>query len=195
MDSNMDNSQNSWNTSDQGMSSGGDYGGYQNNGYGNTSYQDGGYQAGGFQNRGYQGDGYQSGYQNNGYQAGYQNNGYQNSGYQGGGYQGGGYQGGYGGYNPNAANNPYISNDNSSQTVSVGEWIVTFILMIIPIVNIIMLLVWAFSSGTTLSKKNWAKAELILILISIVLGVIFSIAFGATFYEMLNQMQRSGYRY
>ena len=190
MDSNMDNSQNSWNTSDQGMSSGGDFGGYQNNGYGNTSYQDGGYQAGGFQNSGYQGDGYQSGYQNSGYQAGYQNNGYQNNGYQG-----GGYQGGYGGYNPNVTNNTYISNDNSSQTVSVGEWIVTFILMIIPIVNIIMLLVWAFSSGTTLSKKNWAKAELILILISIVLGVIFSIAFGATFYEMLNQMQRSGYRY
>ncbi|MBN1892749.1 MAG: hypothetical protein JW780_08210 [Clostridiales bacterium] len=57
-------------------------------------------------------------------------------------------------------------------TVSVGEWIVTYILMAIPLVNFIMLIVWAFGSDAAPSKKNWAKAMLILMVIGIVLTII-----------------------
>ncbi len=60
--------------------------------------------------------------------------------------------------------------------VGIGDWILTLIIMIIPLVNIIMLFVWAFGGGTNPSKANWAKASLILVLIGIILGVVM---FGA----------------
>jgi len=49
-----------------------------------------------------------------------------------------------------------------NKPVSVGEWIVTFILLAIPVVNIIMLLVWALGGGAHPSKKSYAQATLIL---------------------------------
>ena len=63
--------------------------------------------------------------------------------------------------------------------VTIGDWIVTFILMAIPLVNIIMIFVWAFSSSTPVSKANWAKAVLILWLIVFVLAFVFWATIGA----------------
>ena len=62
--------------------------------------------------------------------------------------------------------------------VSVGNWMLTLFLTAIPIVNIIMLIVWAVSSSTPASKSNWAKAALLWMLIAIVLGVILSVVGG-----------------
>lgn len=59
------------------------------------------------------------------------------------------------------------------RVVSMGDWILTIILMAIPVVNIIMLFVWGFGSSTPLSKKNFAKAQLIFMAIGIVLMIIF----------------------
>ncbi|MGY6631013.1 MAG: hypothetical protein ACXIUL_08400 [Wenzhouxiangella sp.] len=67
---------------------------------------------------------------------------------------------------------------NEQQPVSVGNWMLTILIMAIPLVNLIMLLVWAFSSGTPLSKSNWAKATLLWMLIMIVIGVLFGIVGG-----------------
>lgn len=53
------------------------------------------------------------------------------------------------------------------QPVSVGEWILTLLIASIPLINLIMLFVWAFGSNTKLSKANWAKATLIWIVIAI----------------------------
>jgi len=49
-----------------------------------------------------------------------------------------------------------------TKPVSIGDWIVTFVLLGIPVVNIIMLLVWAFGQGAHPSKKTYAQAALIL---------------------------------
>ena len=57
--------------------------------------------------------------------------------------------------------------------ISVGEWVITIIIIAIPIVGFIMLLVWGFGSNTQPSKANWAKATLIMIGISIVLSFLF----------------------
>lgn len=63
--------------------------------------------------------------------------------------------------------------------VTLGEWMVTILLTAIPIVNIIMLFVWGFSSNTHPSKANWAKASLIWLAIVIVIYiVIFVVLFG-----------------
>ena len=48
-----------------------------------------------------------------------------------------------------------------SPVMTLGEWMIIMLLMAIPIVNIILLLVWAFSGETNPSKSNFAKAALI----------------------------------
>jgi Na+/phosphate symporter len=61
----------------------------------------------------------------------------------------------------------------NQSVVSIGNWIITLILMAIPVVNLIMLFVWAFGSGTSESKANWAKAILIFYLIGLILVIAF----------------------
>jgi uncharacterized membrane-anchored protein len=60
---------------------------------------------------------------------------------------------------------------NENKAMSVGDWIITFIVTAIPLVGFILLFVWAFGSDTNLSKKNWAKALLIFYVILIVLWI------------------------
>lgn len=122
---------------------------------------------------GYQGqnmNGYQSGYQSqnpngypNGYQGGYPNN-YQNE-----------YQGLYPGYQNGMPEFYQNRNyDGLEEPVSIGEWIITLLVMMIPCVNFIMMLIWAFSSSTKKSKSNLCKAYLIVL--GIVLGIYLLIA-------------------
>ena len=56
-----------------------------------------------------------------------------------------------------------------NREVSVGSWLVVYVIMCIPLVNLIMLLVWAFGSGAPASQANWAKATLLWMVIFIVL--------------------------
>ena len=64
---------------------------------------------------------------------------------------------------------------SAAAPMSVGQYIITFIITAIPIVGFIMLLVWSFGSSTNQNKKNFSRAMLILYLIGIVAGIIFSI--------------------
>jgi len=52
---------------------------------------------------------------------------------------------------------------------SVGDWIVILLLLSIPLVNLIVLLVWAFDNSTNTIKANFAKAALIWVGIFLVL--------------------------
>ena len=61
-----------------------------------------------------------------------------------------------------------------SPTVSVGDWLVTYIISFVPVIGFIMLFVWAFSSSTPPSKANWAKAALVVMVIFMVLGGLFA---------------------
>lgn len=65
-----------------------------------------------------------------------------------------------------------VSKDVNSEVVSVSEWLLTSLIMLIPIVNFVMMFVWAFGGGTKKSKANFFKATLILTAISIVFGVL-----------------------
>jgi fatty acid desaturase len=67
-----------------------------------------------------------------------------------------------------------LQNQGSSyQPMSIGDWIITFIITYIPLVGFIMLFVWAFGDGTHPSKKTWAQATLILMVVGIILAIIF----------------------
>ena len=59
--------------------------------------------------------------------------------------------------------------------MTIGDWLLTYLLLIIPIVNIVMLFVWGFGSNTNLSKASWAKASLIWFCIIMVIYVLFFI--------------------
>ena len=54
--------------------------------------------------------------------------------------------------------------DNNKKIISTSEWILIKLIMFIPIVNIVMLIVWAFSNKTNINKSNWAKANLIIMI-------------------------------
>lgn len=82
-----------------------------------------------------------------------------------------------------------------TQPVSIGGWIGVMFLTCLPIVNLIMLFVWAFSSSTKKSLKNYARAALILALIGVVLVVVVSIILAVSGINIFSELFRSGYYY
>lgn len=52
--------------------------------------------------------------------------------------------------------------DDYAPVMTVGDWIKTMLLLAIPIVNIILVFVWAFSSTANPNKRNYFRASLIL---------------------------------
>ena len=61
--------------------------------------------------------------------------------------------------------------------VSVKEWLITNLILMIPLVNIVMMLVWAFSSNTNPNKANYFKAALILFVIVMVIYLVLAVVF------------------
>lgn len=55
------------------------------------------------------------------------------------------------------------------EPVSIGEWIIAMLIMMVPCVNIIMMFVFAFGSSSKKSKSNYFKASLIMV------GIVFAI--------------------
>lgn len=72
--------------------------------------------------------------------------------------------------------------------VSLGDWILTLIVLAIPIVGIVMLFVWGFSSGTNPSKQNYCRAALILAAVFLVLWVLFAATFGAALFHAAHSL-------
>ncbi|MBQ7973189.1 MAG: hypothetical protein IJ291_07025 [Lachnospiraceae bacterium] len=85
-------------------------------------------------------------------------------------------------------------------TVSTADWFWSMLLLCIPLVNLIMLFVWAFGSSKP-SKRNFGKAYLIWMLvgigISLLIGlivVLVMIVTGASLATILSEMMYySGY--
>lgn len=65
-----------------------------------------------------------------------------------------------------------------SQTITLGDWIITLIVLAIPIVGIVMLFVWGFSGSTPPSKQNYCRAALIIALAMFVLVFLIAIMGG-----------------
>lgn len=74
----------------------------------------------------------------------------------------------------------YSNYDRYNEPVSIGSWIGVWFLMCIPIVGFIMLIVWACGGTSKQSLKNWARAQLILMLIFVLIGLIVTLIMYAT---------------
>ena len=66
-------------------------------------------------------------------------------------------------------------NPSLREPLSMGGFFVTLLVMAIPLVNIIMLFVWGFSSTTNINRRNFSRAALIMVAIGIVLGILFGL--------------------
>ena len=109
------------------------------------------------------------GYNNNSYNANhYGNDAYNNNGDAS---NNNGYNGAYnygGNYN-NGGMYAQPAYSEMEEPVSVGEWLITMLIMMVPCVNIIMMFVWAFGSSSKKSKSNYFKACLI------ITGIVFAL--------------------
>lgn len=80
----------------------------------------------------------------------------------------------------NQEDNPYV--------ISVGEWVLYLFLFSIPLINIIMLCIWAFGNEPNPTKSNFGKAGLIWIAIGIALYLIFMFMVFGFFSAGMNEM-------
>ncbi|MBZ9687014.1 hypothetical protein G9F72_011830 [Clostridium estertheticum] len=80
-------------------------------------------------------------------------------------------------------NNQIQVRDVNDQPMALGDWIITFLLLSIPVVNIVLLFVWALGKDVNKSKKTYCQAELIVLAFVLVLYLAF---FGAFFASMMN---------
>lgn len=63
--------------------------------------------------------------------------------------------------------------------VSIGDWMLTTLILMIPLVNLVMILVWTIGiGGTNPSKANFFRAILIWFVIIAALGVISALVLG-----------------
>jgi hypothetical protein len=60
--------------------------------------------------------------------------------------------------------------------------------LIVPIVGLVLYFVWAFGTGGNLNRRNYCRASLIMMAISIGLSIIFSVAFATLFAGILSFM-------
>ena len=72
--------------------------------------------------------------------------------------------------------------------MTLGQWLLTLLLTMIPCVNIVMLFVWAFGNGEYVARKRWAQAQLSFTAIIVVLYIILMVVFGASMTSMMNSM-------
>lgn len=90
---------------------------------------------------------------------------------------------------------PYNLNDAQQQTMSknpaldapltVLDFFLMSLLSFVPIIGFIFLLIWAFSGNTNINRKNYARAALIWILVSIGLVILLSIIGGGILNSMM----------
>lgn len=78
--------------------------------------------------------------------------------------------------------------DELEEPITMGEWMLSLLIMIVPCANIIMAFVWAFSDKEKKSKSNFFKAYLIYMGISLLLCIVMFVIFGAFISAVANSM-------
>lgn len=84
---------------------------------------------------------------------------------------------------------PYVNN----APVTFGNWMLTMLLMCLPVVNIVMLFIWGFGDTEPVSKRNWARAQLIWVGIAFVIFVVLVVAFSVYMSRVYTGFSSYGY--
>ena len=75
--------------------------------------------------------------------------------------------------------NNTMATDPNKAVMTMGEWLITLIVLAITCVNVIMYFVWAFGNGNE-NRKNFCRAGLIVMAVGIVLSLILYAVVGAS---------------
>jgi len=71
----------------------------------------------------------------------------------------------------------------NQDTLSGGDWMIVLLLISIPVVNVVMLFIWALSSEVNETKSNFAKAALMWFVVIIILWFVFFASLASIFYR------------
>ena len=85
-------------------------------------------------------------------------------------------------------------NEKKVKIITTSEWILTKLIVLIPIVNIIMLFIWAYNKKTDLNKSNWAKAELVVLTVKFIFYLIIIFITIILFLNFFNEFLESTFR-
>ena len=78
------------------------------------------------------------------------------------------------------------ANKEKAPIVSIGEWVASKFLLLIPVVNIIFLFIWAFNNSENKNKSNWAKATLIVYILRVFIYILIILMFFSFFTSLFN---------
>ena len=73
---------------------------------------------------------------------------------------------------------PNMNEPETAPVLKTSEWVWTIFLTCIPVANLIVLIIWAASDDANPNKRNWARANLIIVLIEIAIAIGFVILAG-----------------
>ena len=71
------------------------------------------------------------------------------------------------------------------EPVTMSDWLITLLILMVPIVNIVMPFVWAFGESTNPSKANFFKAQILIAIAGIVLWFLF---FGSLIMPLIRSL-------
>lgn len=93
---------------------------------------------------------------------------------------------------PQPAPVPQYRQEEPAPIMTFGDWLVTLLIMIVPLLNIIMLIIWATDRFTNPSKSNWAKAYLVIIGIQIIIAMFFIGMMIGSVSQLMSGLNESG---
>lgn len=76
------------------------------------------------------------------------------------------------------------------EEMTLGQWIGTIVLSVIPCVGLVMLIIWAVGSGNE-TRKRFAQAYLIVMVAVYVITIILSVVFSASITALLGAYSSS----
>ncbi len=71
-----------------------------------------------------------------------------------------------------------------SRTLGIGDWMITLLFFLLPIVNIIVMAIWAFSSRGNIHRRNFSRACLLWIIILLLGYVVAMTVAGYTIFDI-----------
>lgn len=71
-----------------------------------------------------------------------------------------------------------VNDYEDSRPMTVGDWMLTLLVLAIPCVNLVMYLYWAFSGTGNVNRQNFCKASILWFLIIVGIWICSMIFFG-----------------
>ena len=65
--------------------------------------------------------------------------------------------------------------------MSMGDWLLTILAAMIPCAGLVLYIMWAFGSTGNVNRRNFCRAQLIIMAVVFVLYMIIAVVFGMTY--------------